>query len=118
MSLFPSDLLEGQTKQCVFMNRSITLDEYGSYVEAWTEGAPFDAVITENNSVEATVAGIQNKTTFYGVLVENDVPLAYMTVFKRVKDGKTFRIRNGDAMNAPSISSLNMKVLQAEEYAL
>lgn len=118
MSIFGSDLLEGQTVNCVFMNSAVVLDDYGSYKTTWTEGAPFEAVITENNTVEAVVAGIQNKTTFYGVLVNSDVPLVYMSVFKRVKDGKTFRIRNGDALNAPEISPLDMKNLQAEEYKL
>lgn len=116
MSIFASDLMADQTVDCVFMNKAIVLDEYGGYSESWTDGAPFEAVITENNSTEAIAAGLQFKTTFYGVKVARNVPLEYLSVFKRLKDGKTFRIRNADGMNSPNTSVLDMKQLQAEEW--
>ena len=116
MSIFASDLMADQTVACVFMNKAIVPDGYGGYTETWTDGASFEAVITENNSTEAIAAGLQFKTTFYGVKVARDVPLEYLSVFKRVKDGKTFRIRNSDGMMSPGTSALDMKQLQAEEW--
>ena len=118
MSIFDSELLQNYTSECCFMNLAIVDDDYGGYERTWTEGASFSAVITENLSQPAVVAGIENKTTFFGVKVEKDVPLVFNSVFKRKSDGLYFRIRNADAMESPSASPLNMKVLNAEEYKL
>lgn len=116
MSIFDSELLNEYTKEYVFLNKAIVQDKVGGYKTIWTPGAKFDAIVTENNSTEALVASIENKTTFYGVKVERAVPLEYHTVFKRIEDGKTFRIRNADSMTTPSFSEMNMKQLEAEEY--
>lgn len=116
MSIFDSDTIQDYITECVFLNQSVEADGYGGYTTTWTEGAPFDAVITENNSTEAQVAGIAHKTTFYGVKVERNVPLQFHSVFKRKKDGKVFRIRVADSMNTPTFSPMDLKQLEAEEY--
>ena len=118
MSIFESELLKNYTKECCFMNLAIVDDDYGGYVKKWTEGAHFSAVITENTSQPAVVAGIEHKTTFYGVKTERNVPLEFNSVFMRIEDGRTFRIRNADAMESPNMSAMDMKVLNAEEYVL
>ena len=116
MDIFNSPLLKDQTRTCVFLNKSIVLDDVGGYETKWYVGAPFLAVVTENNSLEATVAGQAQEKTFYGVKVKSDTPLEYHTVFRR-EDGAIFRITTADAMKAPNISTLGMKQLSAEEYA-
>lgn len=118
MSIFDSPLIQDQLVGCVFLNKTIVLDEYGGYVTRYVEGAPFDAVITENTSVEAQVAGVEYSKTFYGVKTKREVPLEYHTVFKRVKDQRTFRISVADALDTPSFSALDMKALQAEEFSI
>lgn len=116
MSIFQSDLLRDKIATCAFLNRSVTADGYGGYTTKWVPGATFEAIITENNSTEATVAGIAHKTTFYGVKTERAVPLQFHDVFIRLKDNKTFRIRNADSMTSPDFSTLDMKQLEAEEF--
>lgn len=117
MSIFDSPLIQDQIETCVIMNKATVPDGYGGYAVTYTEGAEFDAVITENNSVEAQVAGVTTSKTFYGVKTRREVPLEFHTVFKR-KDGSTYRISVAEAMNAPSFSAMDMKVLQAEEFDL
>lgn len=117
MSIFDSPLIKDQTETCVILNKTITLDGYGGYKVTYSEGAPFEAVITENNSIEAQVAGITTQKTFYGVKTRREVPLEYNTVFKRA-NGNTYRISVSEAMLSPSFSAMDMKVLQAEEFAL
>lgn len=117
MDIFESPLLKDQTKDYVFLNKSIELDDVGGYDTKWYVGAPFVAVVTENTSLEATVAGQAQEKTFFGVKVKKSLPMEYHTVFRRVEDGAIFRITTADAMKAPSISPLGMKQLQAEEYA-
>lgn len=116
MDIFDSPLLNDQKTECVFLNKAIELDDVGGYNTVWYVGAPFDAVITENNSLEATIAGQDREKTYYGVKVKSSLPIDYHTVFMRKKDNATFRITTADAMKAPSISPLGMKQLQAEEY--
>lgn len=118
MSIFDSPLIQSQTVNCCFMNKSIELDNVGGYITRWKEGAEFEAVITENSSIQATIAGIAQEQTLYGVKVRSAVPLVFHSVIKRVEDGKIFRITTADALPAPSISALGMKQLQAEEFEL
>ena len=118
MSIFESELLKNYKSECCFMNLSVIDDDYGGYKKKWTEGAKFDAVITEDLSQPAVVAGIENKTTFFGVKTDRSVPLEFNSVFKRLGDGATFRIRNANSMESPDLSGLDMKVLNAESYVL
>lgn len=116
MSIFNSEAIQAYLTECVFLNQAVQPDGYGGYINTWTEGAPFDAVITENSTTEAIVAGIAHKTTFYGVKVERKVPLQFHSVFKRLKDGKIFRIRVADSIESPSFSAMDLKQLEAEEF--
>lgn len=118
MSMMSSSLLNDYMEDCVFMNAAVVLDEYGGYATTYSAGAPFSAIITENSSLQAETAGIEYSTSFYGIKVSNSVPLDFPMVFKRVKDGKTFRIKNSEGLNSPSFSPLDMKMLMAEEFKI
>lgn len=116
MSIFDSPLMQDQKTKCCFKNKVISDDNIGGYVTEWLDGATFDAIITENSSIQAAIAGIATQSTFYGVKVMRSVPLEYHTVFKRLADGKLFRITNSEALLSPGFSALDMKQLQAEEF--
>lgn len=116
--MFNSPLLEDQKTKCVIMNLSIVLDNVGGYDRKWTEGAPFDAIITESTTLESTIASLQKEIKYYGLKVDKNLPLEYHTAFKRVSDGKTFRVKSDSGMEAPGLSALGMKQLEAEEYKL
>ena len=116
MSIFDSEVIKEYLEDCRFLNQAVVDDGVGGYKSVWTLGAHFDAVITENSTTETIVAGIQNKTTFYGVKTERRVPLEYHTVFMRMSDRKTFRIRTPDGLKSPSFSPMDIKQLDAEEY--
>ena len=118
MSIFDSPLIKDQLTKCVIMDKTTAMDGYGGYVFTWKEGAEFDAIITENSSVEAAVAQAMTSSTFYGVKTKRDVPLEYHTCFKRLSDGKTFRIKNSESVKSPSFSAMDMKQLEAEEFEL
>lgn len=118
MSIFDSTLINDKVEACVILNKTIVLDGYGGYKTVYVEGAPFDAVITENSSIDAKVAGVELATSFYGVKVERNVPLEFNSVFKRKKDNSTYRITVENAMDTPSFSVLNMKALQAEQFTI
>lgn len=117
MSIFDSPLIQDQLEKCVILNKAIVSDGYGGYRVTYTEGAEFDAIITENSSVEAQVAAVTTEKTFYGIKTRRNVPLEYNTVFRRAS-GETYRITASQAMDSPSFSAMDMKALTAEEFTL
>lgn len=118
MNAFSSPLLDSMRETCVLLNKTVTRDKTGGYVTVYTRGAEFDAVIAENTSVEAVIAGINTEKEMVGVTVANSVPLEYHSVFMRVGTGKTYRVRTSDVLKSPSISSLGSKVVQCEEFEI
>lgn len=118
MSAFSSPLLSNLKEKCVFLNKSVERDNVGGYVTVYTKGAEFEAVVVENSSIEASLAGINTEKAYVGVTVGNGVPLEYHTVFMRVLSGKTYRVRTAEVLNAPSMSPLGSKVVQCEEYEI
>ena len=118
MSIFDSPLIQDQLCACVIMDRVTSNDGYGGYKRTWKDGAGFDAIITENSSVEASVAAQMTSSTYFGVKCRRNVPLEYHTAFKRLSDGKTFRIKNSESVKTPSFSAMDMKQLEAEEFEL
>ena len=118
MGIMNSPLLASKTCECCFMTKTVTLDAVGGYKIKWAQGATFNAVVTEDTSTQAVVAGIEHSTTFFGVKVDVDVPLEFADVFMRLSDNATFRVRTSDGMDAPDISTLGIKMRQAERYTL
>ena len=104
---------------CVFLNKTVVDDGYGGYNTTWTEGATFQAAITFDSSIEARTAEKQGVTSLYTVTVDKAMMLDYHDAFKRVEDGKVFRVTSdGDDKFTPDSASLNMRVVTAEEWSL
>ena len=118
MNAFSSPLLDSMREPCVLLNKTVTRDNVGGYVTVYTRGAEFDAVIAENTSIEASIAGINTEKGMVGVTVENAVPLEYHSVFMRVNSGKTYRVRTSEVLKSPSISPMGTKVVQCEEFEI
>lgn len=96
-------------------------DGYGGYITTWTEDteSTFKAAIVFDNSIEARVAAVQGVTSVYTVTTRKDKTLMFHEVFKRLSDGKIFRVTSdGDDSATPASASLNMRQCTAEEYTL
>lgn len=112
-------LLSDAMENCVFQNKTISPDGYGGYVTTWTDGASFKAAIVFDTSIEARIADKQGVTSLYTVTTDKSFTLEYHDVFKRLSDGKIFRVTSdGDDKYTPNSASLNMRQVQAEEWAL
>ena len=112
-------LLSQAMSDCVFLNKTVVDDGYGGYITTWTEGATFQAAITFDSSIEARTAEKQGVTSLYTVTVDKAMMLDYHDAFKRVEDGKVFRVTSdGDDKFTPDSASLNMRVVTAEEWSL
>ena len=107
-----------ETGKCVMLDRTSRPDGRGGIIYEYVDGAEFDAAIYLSNSLETEKAEKQGVTGIYQVTVSKTVRLEYHTVFKRVNDGKTFRVTSKDDSHTPASSALDMRVVRAEEYEL
>lgn len=112
-------LLTEALEMCVFLNKSVVADGYGGYTTEWSDGAEFKAAITFDTSMEARTADKQGVTSLYTVTTNKAMNLQYHDVFKRLSDGKVFRVTSdGDDKYTPKSASLNMRQVTAEEWVL
>lgn len=112
-------LLDERMENCIIMNKSIVADGYGGYSVVWTEGASFKSAIVLDSSLQAKIAEKQGVTGLYTITTSMALNLQYHDVFKRVSDGKIFRVTSdGDDKHTPASASLNMRQVSAEEWEL
>lgn len=113
-----SDLIQAEKTKCVFMNKQVNPDGYGGFRTDYVEGAEFEAIITEDSSLDAQIGSAQIATSFFGLLTSKDVPLGFRTIFKRISDGQIFRVKEKDGHSTPPTSPLDMIHREIEEYIL
>lgn len=109
-------LLDDAMEKCVILNKQTGLDDYGGFVNTWTEGAVFNAAVTFDTSIQARVAEVQGVHSLYTVTTARNVMLRYNDVFRRLSDDKLFRVTSdGDDKTTPKSAGLNMRQVTAEE---
>ena len=112
-------LLSDAMTKCVMLDKITSADGYGGYVITWKEGAEFTAAIVLDSSMQARIAEKQGVTALYTVTTTKALNLQYHDVFRRVEDGKIFRVTSdGDDKKTPASAGLNMRQVTAEEWEL
>ncbi len=110
-------LLAEAMENCIYINRTKIVDEYGSYIDVFVEGVQFKAAIVFDTSIQARIGEKQGVTSRYTVTTAKEMTLLYHDIFKRVRDGKFFRVTSdGDDKFTPRSASLNMRQVTAEEF--
>lgn len=112
-------LLSEAMENCIMLDKRTSSDGYGGYSTSWIEGADFQAAVVLDSSMEARIAEKQGVTALYTITTEKKINLQYHDVFKRLKDGKIFRVTSdGDDDHTPDNAGLNMRQVSAEEWEL
>lgn len=112
-------LIDEFSANCVILNKAKVPDGYGGTKITWSEGVTFKAAIAFDSSIQARTAEKQGVTSLYSVTISKDFMLDFGDVFKRLSDGKIFRVTSdGDDQFTPNSSPLNMRRVTAEEYVL
>lgn len=112
-------LLNDAFESFTLMDRRTTPDGYGGVEITWTEGAQIQAAASFNSSVEALTAQAAGATSLYTITTSRAINLQYHDVLKRDRDGKYLRVTSdGDDNFTPKAATLDMRVVQAEEYTL
>ena len=92
-------------------------DGYGGEITRWVDGSHVDVAFSYDSSTEARIAQSQGIDNRFKVTVDKNQPLAYHDVFRRLDDGKIFRITSDGTDNTtPRRSALDMKCAEAEEW--
>jgi hypothetical protein len=112
-------LLSEAMESCTMQDKTTTADGYGGYITTYKDGAPFNAAIVLDNSIQARAAEKQGVTALYTVTTVKALNLQYHDVFRRESDKKIFRVTSdGDDKKTPASASLNMRQVSAEEWEL
>lgn len=112
-------LLKEMMTSCVMVDKRTVPDGYGGYDAVWSEGAEFDATVILDTSMEARIGEKQGVTAVYTVTTSKAMNLQYHDVFKRLSDGKVFRVTSdGDDKKTPMSATLDMRQVTAEEWVL
>lgn len=112
-------LIDDFMDKCIMLNKVTTADGYGGYIITWTDGAEFDAAITFDTSMQARTADKAGVTSLYTVTTSRALTLEYHDVFRRVRDGKVFRVTSdGDDKFTPASATLDMRQVTAEEWSV
>ena len=112
-------LLDQAMETCVLMDKRTVPDGYGGYRTEYVAGASFDAAIVFDTSIQARTAEKQGVTSLYTVTTPRALTLEYHDVFRRVRDGKVFRVTSdGDDKYTPASATLDMRQVTAEEIEL
>ena len=112
-------LLSEAMTTCVILNKQTEADGYGGYITTWVDGAEFKAAIVLDSSMQARIGEKQGVTALYTVTTTKALNLQYHDVFRRVEDGKIFRVTSdGDDKKTPASATLDMRQVSAEEWSL
>lgn len=110
-------LLDNAMTDCIMMDKTTEPDGYGGEIKRWVDGAPFSAAIVFDNSMQARTAQAQGVSSLYTVTTRKNKQLEYHDVFRRLSDGKIFRVTSdGDDKYTPDTATLNMRQVTAEEW--
>jgi len=112
-------LLSEAMENCIMLDKTTRADGYGGYITSWVEGAEFQAATVLDTSMEARIGEKQGVTALYTITTKKAMNLQYHDVFKRLRDGKIFRVTSdGDDKRTPDSANLNMRQVSAEEWEL
>ena len=112
-------LLTDSFEECVLMDRVSIPDGYGSYYSRYQDGAHFFAGFDYHSSIQAKIAAAQGVKDLYSVLTGKNVTLNHHDVFRRVSDGRIFRVTtNGTDNKTPESAGINARKVDAEEWEL
>lgn len=110
-------LLTQAMEDVVMLEKTRVPDGEGGFTTGWVDGVQFKAAISFDSSMEARTAEKQGVTSLYTVTVPINCGLEYHDVFRRLRDGKVFRVTSdGDDKITPASASFQFIQVTAEEF--
>lgn len=110
-------LYEGFKEDCQLYERTRVPDGDGGWSAAWVPSVAFRAAIVLDSSMSARRAEAEGVASVYTVTTDHNAELVFHDAFKRLRDGKTFRITKVNDPT-PGMASFKFNQYQAEEWEL
>ena len=112
-------LIDSFKERCQLMEKTRVPDGEGGWTTAWTAGIEFDAAIVMDTTMQARVAEMEGMTAVYTVTTDRTMPLDFHDVFRRLSDGKIFRVTSDSTdKETPDAASFQFAQVNAEEWSL
>ena len=112
-------LLDTLTETCTMLTKQIVSDGLGGFKETYVSGVTFEAVIRKDDTTADRIAEKQGVQESYTVVVPKGFPFAFHDVFRRSKDGNTYRVTsNIQDKEAPAVSTIKIGSVTAERWDL
>lgn len=110
-------LMDDFRAECVRMIQKTEKDGAGGSKTTWNDGETFCPAIVEKTQTEPENGEKKRAKRFYEVYAERDTDLRYHDVFRRVSDGRVFRVTsNPDDKRTPARATFSFSVVTAEEW--
>lgn len=110
-------LIDSFKVPCTLMEKTRVPDGEGGWTTAWADGAPFEAAIVLDSSINARVAEAEGVTGVYTVTTDRNVEMDFHDAFKRDSDGQVFRVTKVND-STPDVATFQFNQYQAEEWSL
>lgn len=112
-------LLNNAMTSCKRLAEIRTSDGEGGSTTVWNGTEVFNAAIVYEDTEDNVVGDASKDRNTYSIITGRETKLKYHDVFKRLKDGKIFRVTSDGSDNAtPKTAGLNMRKVTAEEWKL
>jgi hypothetical protein len=110
-------LIDSFKVPCTLGEKTRVPDGEGGWTTAWADGAPFEAAIVLDSSINARVAEAEGVTGVYTVTTDRNVELDFHDAFRRDSDGQVFRVTKVND-STPAVASFQFNQVQAESWEL
>lgn len=112
-------LVEKMKTECIRLAQTSEADGAGGHRTTWTEEGRFNASIVEKSHTEPENGEKKRAKAFYDVFIPREEDIRYHDVFRRVSDGRVFRVTsNPDDKKTPLMSHMSFAIVSAEEWRL
>lgn len=112
-------LFESFYEPCVLMEKKRVSDGEGGWVTSWEDGIEFEAAIVLDTTMTARVAESEGMKSVYTVTANTNIAFDFHDVFKRLEDGKIFRVTSDPTdKTTPDVASFQFEQVTAEVWEL
>lgn len=112
-------LVSEAMEKSYIIDKTTTLDSYGSVKTAYKIGAEIMVAYSFDASTQARISAQQGTDNRFTLLTKRSVLLRYPDIVKRDRDGKYFRVlSDGDDNLTPKSAGLDLRAVEAEEWEM
>lgn len=110
-------LIDAFRSPCVKRTKTSVPDGEGGATTTWADGEVFSPAIVKDKDTDSVIAEREQALCTYTITVGKDVDLPYHSVFKRLSDGKVFRVvSDQEDTQSPDCATFSFKQVKATEW--